>query len=105
MPGTMNAVVMHAPGGPEVLKVETQSIPQPDASEVLIKVHALGLNRSELFTRQGHSPRVRWPRILGIEAVGTVAESPGVSSNSDRLSRPSWVGWGGLLTEAMRNTR
>lgn len=77
MPETMNAVVMHAPGGPEVLKLETRPIPQPDTTEVLIKVHAFGLNRSELFTRQGHSPGVRLPRILGIEAVGTVAESPG----------------------------
>lgn len=77
MRGTMNAVVMHAPGGPEVLKVETRLIPQPDATQVLIKVHAFGLNRSELFTRQGHSPGVRLPRILGIEAVGTVAEAPG----------------------------
>ena len=40
MPGTMNAVVMHAPGGPEVLKLETRPVPKPDATEVLIKVHA-----------------------------------------------------------------
>jgi NADPH:quinone reductase-like Zn-dependent oxidoreductase len=77
MPGTMNAVVMHAPGGPDVLQLEIRPIPQPDASEVLIKVQAFGLNRSELFTRQGHSPGVRFPRILGIEAAGTVAEAPG----------------------------
>lgn len=77
MSETMNAVVMHAPGGPDVLKLEQRPIPQPDATEVLIKVHAFGLNRSELFTRQGHSPGVRFPRILGIEAVGTVAEAPG----------------------------
>jgi NADPH:quinone reductase-like Zn-dependent oxidoreductase len=77
MPGTMNAVVMHAPGGPGVLQLEIRPIPQPDASEVLIRVQAFGLNRSELFTRQGHSPGVRFPRILGIEAVGTVAKAPG----------------------------
>lgn len=76
MPGTMNAVVMHAPGGPDVLQLEIRPIPHPDASEVLIQVRAFGLNRSELFTRQGHSPDVRFPRILGIEAVGTVAEAP-----------------------------
>lgn len=77
MSETMNAVVMHAPDGPDVLKLEQRPIPQPDATEVLIKVHAFGLNRSELFTRKGHSPGVRFPRILGIEAVGTVAEAPG----------------------------
>jgi NADPH:quinone reductase-like Zn-dependent oxidoreductase len=43
----------------------------------LIRVEAFGLNRSELFTRQGHSPGVRFPRVLGIEAVGTVAHAPG----------------------------
>jgi NADPH:quinone reductase-like Zn-dependent oxidoreductase len=42
-------------------------------------VAAFGLNRSEMFTRQGHSPGVRLPRILGIEAVGTVADDPGGS--------------------------
>jgi NADPH:quinone reductase-like Zn-dependent oxidoreductase len=40
-------------------------------------VRAFGLNRSELFTRQGYSPGVQFPRILGIEAVGTVEEAPG----------------------------
>jgi NADPH:quinone reductase-like Zn-dependent oxidoreductase len=44
---------------------------------VLIRVKAFGLNRSELFTRLGHSPNVRFPRILGIEAVGLVEEAPG----------------------------
>jgi NADPH:quinone reductase-like Zn-dependent oxidoreductase len=40
-------------------------------------VKAFGLNRSELFTRQGHSPSVVFPRILGIEAVGIVDAAPG----------------------------
>jgi NADPH:quinone reductase-like Zn-dependent oxidoreductase len=44
---------------------------------VLIRVRAFGLNRSELFTRQGHSPTVKFPRILGIEAVGVVEQAPG----------------------------
>ena len=73
----MNAVVMHAPGGPEVLRVEQRPIPQASPGQVLIRIEAFGLNRSELFTRQGHSPGVAFPRVLGIEAVGTVAESPG----------------------------
>jgi NADPH:quinone reductase-like Zn-dependent oxidoreductase len=44
---------------------------------VLIEVRAFGLNRSEMFTRRGLSPGVKFPRILGIEAVGVVAEAPG----------------------------
>jgi NADPH:quinone reductase-like Zn-dependent oxidoreductase len=75
--GTMKAAVMYAPGGPEVLKVEARAIPSPLAGQVLIRVKAFGLNRSELFTRQGLSPDVHFPRILGIEAVGIVEEAPG----------------------------
>jgi NADPH:quinone reductase-like Zn-dependent oxidoreductase len=74
---TMKAAVMYAPGGPEVLKIESRPIPKPDENQVLIRVRAFGLNRSELFTRQGHSPGVRFPRILGIEAAGEVEEAPG----------------------------
>lgn len=73
----MKAVVMHAPGGPEVLRVEQRPIPQAGPGQVLVRVEAFGLNRSELFTRQGHSPGVEFPRVLGIEAVGTVAQAPG----------------------------
>jgi NADPH:quinone reductase-like Zn-dependent oxidoreductase len=77
MVGTMKAAVIYEAGGPEVLKVESRPIPTPRAGEVLIRVKAFGLNRSELFTRQGHSPGVAFPRILGIEAVGLVEEAPG----------------------------
>jgi NADPH:quinone reductase-like Zn-dependent oxidoreductase len=73
----MKAVVIREPGGPDVLKVETVPVPEPVAGKVLVRVKAFGLNRSEMFTRQGLSPGVRFPRILGIEAVGTVESAPG----------------------------
>jgi NADPH:quinone reductase-like Zn-dependent oxidoreductase len=73
----MKAAVIYEPGGPEVLKIETRQAPVPREGEVLIRVKAFGLNRSELFTRQGYSPSVKFPRILGIEAVGLVEEAPG----------------------------
>jgi NADPH:quinone reductase-like Zn-dependent oxidoreductase len=72
----MKAVVVHEPGGPDVLKIESLPIPEPLPGQVLIHVKAFGLNRSELFTRQGHSPSVRFPRVLGIEAVGLVESAP-----------------------------
>lgn len=73
----MNAVVIHTPGPPNVLQVIQRPIPQPTPGQVRIKVKAFGLNRSEMFTRQGHSP-VQFPRILGIEAVGLIdAVAPG----------------------------
>src|SRR5258705_12051586 len=73
---TMKAAVIHEAGGPEVLKIESLPIPMPKSGEVLIRVKAFGLNRSELFTRQGHSPSVRFPRVLGIEAAGIVEDAP-----------------------------
>ena len=74
---TMKAAVVHEAGGPEVLKIESLPIRTPPTGEVLIRVKAFGLNRSELFTRQGHSPSVTFPRVLGIEAVGVVESAPG----------------------------
>jgi NADPH:quinone reductase-like Zn-dependent oxidoreductase len=73
----MKAAVIHEPGGPEVLQIEDIAIPKPRSGDVLIRVKAFGLNRSELFTRQGFSPDVTFPRVLGIEAVGLVEEAPG----------------------------
>ena len=43
---------------------------------MLIEVKAFGLNRSEMFTRQGHSPNVQLLRVLGIECVGIVEAAP-----------------------------
>jgi NADPH:quinone reductase-like Zn-dependent oxidoreductase len=73
---TMKAAVIYEPGPPSVLKIERRPIPTPKEDETLIKVKAFGINRSEMFTRQGASPNVLFPRILGIEAVGLVEECP-----------------------------
>lgn len=51
--------------------------PQPSPGQVRIAVRAFGLNRSEYFTRLGHSPSVKLPRVLGIECVGEVIAAPG----------------------------
>jgi NADPH:quinone reductase-like Zn-dependent oxidoreductase len=81
---TMKAAVMYAPGGPEVLKLEARPVPKPEPGQVLIRVKAFGLNRSELFTRQGLSPDVKFPRVLGIEAVGLVEHAPGGEFQKDQ---------------------
>ena len=73
----MKAAVIYEAGGPEVLRLEKRPVPAPQAGWVLIRVKVFGLNRSELFTRQGYSPNVKFPRILGIEAVGIVEDAPG----------------------------
>ncbi|MEU4252751.1 zinc-binding dehydrogenase [Amycolatopsis sp. NPDC026612] len=72
---TMRAAVCVRAGGPEVLEIRELPVPAVRAGWSLVQVRGAGLNRSELRTRQGHSPDVRFPRVLGIECVGTVAAS------------------------------
>ncbi|GLY76228.1 NADPH:quinone reductase [Actinoallomurus iriomotensis] len=71
----MRAAVCVQAGGPEVLRIREVPVPAVRAGWSLVRVKGAGLNRSELRTRQGHSPNVRFPRILGIECVGVVAVS------------------------------
>ncbi|MFC1408664.1 zinc-binding dehydrogenase [Streptacidiphilus sp. N1-12] len=75
MSTTMRAAVCVKAGGPEVLEVRELPVPQVRDGWSLVRVEGAGLNRSELRTRQGHSPNVAFPRVLGIECVGTVADS------------------------------
>lgn len=78
IPDTMRAVVLDAPGPPEALEVRRIPVQRPDPGEVLLRVHAFGLNRSELHTRLGLAgDAVTFPRVLGIEATGVVVEAPG----------------------------
>ena len=72
---TMRAAVCVRPGGPEVLEIRELPVPAVRDGWSLVQVKGAGLNRSELRTRQGHSPNVRFPRVLGIECVGIVAAS------------------------------
>jgi NADPH2:quinone reductase len=71
----MKAIRVHHAGGPDVLQIEDIPRPLPRSGWVLIHVKAFGLNRSELFTRQGSSPSVQFPRVLGIECVGTIEDA------------------------------
>ncbi len=71
----MQAIVVEQPGPPEVLQIKEVPTPTVRPGWVLVRVRAFGLNRSEMFTRQGHSgAAVPFPRILGIECVGEVAD-------------------------------
>jgi NADPH:quinone reductase-like Zn-dependent oxidoreductase len=77
MTDMMRAIVLDAPGAPEALAIRNLPIPTPQPGWVLIRVKAFGLNRSELHTRLGLAEGVTFPRVLGIEATGTVAACPG----------------------------
>jgi NADPH:quinone reductase-like Zn-dependent oxidoreductase len=75
MSATMRAAVCVRAGGPDVLEIHELPVPPVRDGWSLVRVRGAGLNRSELRTRQGHSPTVTFPRVLGIECVGTVAAS------------------------------
>jgi NADPH2:quinone reductase len=71
----MQTAVVYEPGGPDVLRVEERPLPTVKPGWVLVRVRAFGLNRSELITRAGGSgDAVKFPRVLGIECVGEVAD-------------------------------
>lgn len=71
----MKAVIVRRPGTPEALEYTEVPTPTTKPGWSLVNVRGFGINHSEIFTRQGDSPSVHFPRILGIEVVGTVTES------------------------------
>jgi NADPH:quinone reductase len=75
----MKAIRIHAPGGPEVMKLEDAPQPTPKAGEALVKVDAAGLNYIDVYFRSGQY-KAEYPLVLGLEAGGTVtAVGPNVS--------------------------
>jgi NADPH2:quinone reductase len=73
----MRAVVLQGPGPDEALDLTAVPVPNVAVGSVLIRVHAFGLNRSELHLGQGVATKRHLPRIPGIEAAGVVARPPG----------------------------
>jgi NADPH:quinone reductase-like Zn-dependent oxidoreductase len=71
----MKAAVFHENGGPEVLRMEEVARPVPDASEVLIEVHAAGLNHLDLWVRRGLPIKTTMPHIGGSDVAGVVVET------------------------------
>lgn len=66
-----NAILAHAPGGPEVLTLEQVPVPTPGPGELLISVAAVGVNFIETYQRSGIY-NVPFPFTPGAEAAGTV---------------------------------
>jgi NADPH:quinone reductase-like Zn-dependent oxidoreductase len=69
---TMKAVCIHAIGGPEVLQYEDVRTPEPGADDMLIRVHAAGVNPVDWKIREGYLGKFPLPAILGRDFSGTV---------------------------------
>ena len=71
----MKAIEILKPGGPEVLLPCERDLPQPQAGEMLIAVHASGVNRPDVLQRKGLYPMPAGVSDLpGLEVAGVVAD-------------------------------
>ena len=75
----MKAVRQHEFGGPEVLRYEDAPMPELKPGEVLVRVHAVGLNPPDWYLRNGYKmlppewqPKVAFPLILGTDVSGVI---------------------------------
>lgn len=69
----MHQVVITEVGGPEKLAIEQTVVPEPKADEVLVQVHAFGLNRPDILQRQGLYPMPKGVTpVPGLEVAGEV---------------------------------
>ena len=68
----MKAIRVSAHGGPEVLKLEEVAKPSPAAGQVLVKVHAAGVNPVDTYIRAGTYTAMNLPYTPGFDAAGVV---------------------------------
>jgi NADPH:quinone reductase-like Zn-dependent oxidoreductase len=69
---TMKAERIHAFGGPEVLQLEEIELPRPGSHELLIRVHAAGVNPADWKLREGHYGHPHLPSTLGRDFSGVI---------------------------------
>jgi NADPH2:quinone reductase len=94
----MKAIRVHAPGGPEALRLEDVPQPVPGPGQVLVKIEAAGVNFIDVYQRSGLY-RLATPFTLGQEAAGVVvAVDPGVS-DVKLGSRVAYTGVQGAYAE------
>jgi propanol-preferring alcohol dehydrogenase len=88
----MRAMILEAPA--EKLRLADVPIPSPNPEQVLIKVHACGVCRTDLHIVDGELRRPKLPLILGHEIVGVVeavGEKVETFTKGDRVGVP-WLG-------------
>src|SRR6266576_4869488 len=71
----MKAIRVHGFGGPEVLRLEEVPAPQPGPGEVLVRIHAAGVNPVETYIRAGTYARLpELPYTPGNDGAGVVEQ-------------------------------
>jgi len=73
----MKAIHVTKSGGPEVLQLQETPMPRPEQNQVLIKVKAAGVNRSDVITRKNtdtYGKSSSGTLILGLEVSGEIME-------------------------------
>lgn len=74
----MKALVLNQYGGPEQLLLQETALPMPGKNEVLVRVHAAGINPVDYKIRNGSMKWIvgkKFPRILGFDVAGTVEQA------------------------------
>lgn len=85
---SMQAIEITRFGGPQVLGLASRPLPQPGAGEVLIKVTASGVNRPDVFQRQGHyAPPPGASDLPGLEVAGELIDGDFSGRNPFGLKR------------------
>lgn len=101
----MRAMLLDQPGQP--LRLAEVPNPTPDADQVLIRVHACGVCRTDLHILDGELPPHKSPLIMGHQIVGTI-ESLGSNvkghQRGERVGVP-WLGWTDNTCRNCRNRR
>jgi len=78
----MQAIEITRPGDPDVLQLTSRTIPKPGPGEVLIKVAAAGVNRPDVFQRQGHyAPPPGASDLPGMEVAGELVDGDLAGNN------------------------
>ncbi|SDF40977.1 putative NAD(P)H quinone oxidoreductase, PIG3 family [Limimonas halophila] len=100
LPDHTHAVEISEPGGPEVLRLVPRPMPEPDTGEVLIAVGAAGVNRPDVFQREGRYPPPEGASdIPGLEVAGTIRKlGPNVSGLNEGDTVVALVPGGGYAS-------
>ncbi len=100
----MRAMLFDAPGSP--LRAAEIPVPVPGPGQVLLKVLACGVCRTDLHLLDGEVDVPKPPRVLGHQIVGTfVAGEPPAGTGPDTLLGVPWLGWTDGTCEYCRSGR